>query len=116
MFSANSFGACNPSTDIKENSDSTYTYSKECHLEVGKILKKVSLLEEQIVNLNKQISLKDALILTYDEKTRLWMDTSYKLNDKLLAYESVSSNDKWIMFGLGVGVSILSVWAAGQLR
>jgi len=111
-----SYAACDFATDIKENSNGTYTYSRDCHVEAGKAFKSVSLLGDKIELLEKKLELKDLMITKYEERTQLWMDTSFKLNDKLQTYEQVNSQDKWISFGLGVGLTILSVWAAGQIN
>lgn len=115
LFPSLSYAACDFSSDVKENQDGTYTYSKECHIEVGKNFKKISLLNEKIDLLEKKIELKDLVITKQEERIQLWMDTSIKLNEKLQTYESTKSADKWISFGLGVGITILSVWAAGQI-
>ena len=103
------YGACDFEKDIRDNGNGTYTYSRDCHIEVGKAVKSVSLLGEKINLLEKQIELKDLQISKYDERTQLWMDTSFKLNDKLMTYEATKKNDFWISFGLGV----LTVVAAG---
>lgn len=110
------FAMCDWKNDIKENSNGTYTYSRDCHDEVGKTLRVNGLLGAKIDLLEKQIELKDLQISKYDERTQLWMNTSNELNEKLIKYQSVTTTDKWVSFGLGVAVTVLSVWAAGQLN
>ena len=113
--SVRGYAACDFSTDIKENSNGTYPYSRDCHIEVGKAVKSVSLLGEKIELLEKKIELKDLQISKYDERTQLWMDTSFKLNDKLMTYEATKKNDFWISFGLGVLTVIAAGYAVNQV-
>lgn len=115
LMTSNSFAFCDWEKDIKENSNGSYTYSPGCHAEVGKTLRVNGLLGAKIDLLEKQIELKDLQISKYDERTQLWMNTSNELNEKLIKYQSITTTDKWVAFGLGIGVTILSVWAAGQL-
>jgi len=110
------FAACDFANDIKANPDNTYTYTKDCHIEVGKRVKKLGITEQQVVELEKVIELKDLALVKQKERADLWMDTSMKINDKLQSYESAARSSDWIHFGLGVGVTILSAWAVGQLK
>ena len=114
-ISSQAFALCDFKNDIKENQDGSYTYTRSCHVEAGKAFGKVSLLEDRISLLEKKIELKDLTIDRYDKRTELWIDTSFELNDKLQKYENLKSQDRWVSFGLGIGVAILSVWAAGQI-
>ena len=75
------YAGCDWTTDIKENSNGTFTYTRDCHVEAGRNYKSVSLLGEKIELLEKKIELKDLQISKYDERTQLWMVTSFKLND-----------------------------------
>jgi hypothetical protein len=111
-----SFAACDFAKDIKENQDGSYTYTRDCHIEVGKRVKKLILVEEQIVELEKTIELKDLALVKQKERADMWMNTSFTLNDKLQKYDAAASTDKTLHFIIGVGVTVLSVWAAGQLR
>jgi hypothetical protein len=108
--------ACDFAVDIKANTDGTYTYSRDCHIEVGKRVKKLELTEQRADELEKTIELKDLALVRQKERADLWMDTSVKVNDKLQSYESAAKSSDWLHFGLGVAVTVLSVWAAGQLR
>lgn len=107
--------SCDWSKDIKENPNGTFTYTRECHIEVGKNFRSVSLLNEKVDLLEKKIDLKDLQISRFEERTQLWMDTSFRLNDKLMAYEASKKNDFWISFGLGVLTVIAAGYAVKQV-
>lgn len=111
----NSIAACDFSKDIKENLDGTYIYTRECHIEVGKRVKKLLLLDEQIVELEKTIELKDLALSKQKERADLWMNTSMQATEKLRLYDSTVGKENTLYFVFGIGVTILSVWAAGQL-
>ncbi len=107
---------CNFATDIKAMPDGSYSYSRDCHVEVGKRVKKLVIVEQQVVELEKTIELKDLALSKETERASLWMDTSYKLQDKLMSYQSASKASDRLYFITGVLVTVASVWAAGQLR
>lgn len=111
----NANASCDFSKDIKENSDGTYTYTRDCHIEVGKRVKKLALLDEQVAELEKTIELKDLALSKQKERADLWMNTSVQVTDKLRSYDSIAGKENTLYFVLGVGVTVLSVWAAGQL-
>lgn len=115
LSSARGYAGCDWSADIKENSNGTFTYTRDCHLEAGRNYRSVSLLNEKIDLLEKKIEFKDLQISKYDERTQLWMDTSFKLNDKLMTYEATKKNDFWISFGLGVLTVIAAGYAVKQV-
>lgn len=115
VFGQSANAECDFSVDIKENVNNTYTYSKECHIQAGKAVKLVPLLEEKIDNLEKKIELKDLLISKQEERASLWMDTALKLNDKIQAYEKINATERWTYLILGAGAVAVSVWAAGQI-
>lgn len=114
LFSQNCF-SCDFANDIRVNQDGTYTYSKECHIEVGKRIKKLTLIEAQVVELERTIELKDLALSKEKQRADAWMDTSFQINDKLQKYDAISSKSNAVYFGLGLATAILSVWAAGQL-
>ena len=108
------FAQCDYAVDIKKV-EGGYLYTESCHIEVGKKVRGYSLLEKQVGELEKTIELKDLALTKERERTQLWTDTSMKMSEKLAAYEMTNITSNWIHFGLGVGVTVLSVWAAGQL-
>lgn len=106
---------CDFAKDIKDNQDGTYTYTRDCHIEVGKRIKKLDLATQQIDELNKTIELKDLALVKQKERADLWMNTSLQMSDKLQSYDKTNSFNQWLYFGLGVAATALSVWGAGQL-
>ena len=91
-FSFNTF-ACNFSKDITRNANGSYTYSKECHIEVGKRLQANELRKEQVEKLQKTIELKDLLVVKTEERVELWRDTSFKLEDRINTIDRVRQNN-----------------------
>jgi hypothetical protein len=115
MCFATSVFACNPK-QIKEQSDGSFSYPLDCHLEFGRLVKNEKEREKQIEHLNKSIELKDLAIDVSNERIELWQKTAYKMEDRLLKYESSSEKMRWIYFGLGVIVMGAAVNGAGKLR
>jgi hypothetical protein len=116
LFTSLAYASCDFSKDIRSNPDGSFTYSRACHIEAGKAINSVSIMEERILGLEKKLELKDLMITRYDDRAQLWMDTSFKLNDRLQTYESLKATDRWTSFGLGVIMTVVSVWAAGQIN
>lgn len=108
--------SCNWSEDVKKNQDGSFSYSRGCHLEVGASLEELDLRRRQVDELKKSVELKDLAISYSEQRTQLWIDSSTKMNERLNQYEATRSNSGWIYFGVGVAVTVLSVWAAGQLK
>lgn len=115
ILPATSLATCDYSLDVKQNSDGSYTYSRECHAETGKNVKRVSLLGEKIDLLEQKMVLKDSQLFKHQERAELWMETANKINDKLITYENSKAKDGWIQFALGMTLAFASVWGAGQL-
>lgn len=116
VFLAQSAWACDFSQDITKNQDGSYTYTKDCHEEVGVKVKRLELKEKQVKKLNEALDLKDMAITKSHERIDLWMNTTYKLEDRVNTIEAIKERNKWIYFGLGIIVTGAAVWGAGQLR
>ena len=110
------YAECNLKTDIVKNPNGSRTYSEECHLLMGDWKKDLEKAEQEIVKLEQAIKLKDLAIVDYEKRVDLWRDTSFNLESKLTTIERFQTTDRWIMFGMGVATTVLSVWAAGQLK
>lgn len=109
-----SFADCDWST-IKNNTDGTYIYSKECHIEVGKVLEERDRLVSDKENLNKALELKDLALETSFKRVELWKDYSYRTEDRLISYEKGKKYSDWAFFGLGIATVLASGWALGQV-
>lgn len=113
VFSSSALG-CDFSKDIQPNPDGSYTYSRGCHIEVGKRVKKLSLMEQQVSELEKTIELKDIALSKQKQRADEWMDSSLVLNEKLQAYNYTTQKSNTLHFILGAATVILSAWAVGQ--
>ena len=116
LFTINSFAACDFSTGITKLPNGNFEYTKECHLSVGVMVKNLEDREAQVTALNKTIELKDLAIDMQEKRSALWMDTSFKLETKLNDIQRYNDTSNILHFALGVAVTGLSVWAAGQLK
>jgi hypothetical protein len=92
-----------------------YLYSTDCHKKVGKLQEDLKDREEQVAKLEKTIELKDLAIVTQERRVQLWMDTSFKLEDRVNTMDRLKSSNQLLYFGLGVLTTSLAVWGAGQL-
>ena len=136
LLNQTALAACNWKTGIKELPNGNYSYSRECHGEVGiigKALKNtkeaLEARKEETVALREQISeletisektgkaleLKDLALNKSDEIALKWRDETYNQHTRLLKQQSLSRTNRWIYFGGGILAGFLSVWAAGQL-
>lgn len=116
IFGSTAYADCDFSTGIHSNADGSFNYSKECHLKVGQISKELDSANGQIGDYKKAIELKDLALTKANERADLWMNTSLKLEKNLQDVDSLRSANEKLYFGLGIAATVLSVWAAGQLR
>lgn len=101
---------------IKVNADGSRTYPLDLHLCVGQLVKQVPLLQQEIVDLNKTITLDQLALKDEQTRTQLWLDTSLKLTDQVNKYESLKSSNNLLYYGLGVATIVLSAWVVGQVK
>ena len=113
--------SCDFKTIQKKGSE--YAYSEVCHKEVGRIVRKTKELEKanlermkQVEKLIKSIYNKDTALDIADQRIMNWRNESYKQHNRLLKQQKLSKYNDWAYFGSGIALTILSVWAAGQLR
>lgn len=116
MISNVALAECNWKTDIETLPDGRRAYSTECHIKVGEMKRDLETANQQVVVLTKAIELKDLAYAKSNERLELWMNTTYKLEDRLNKIDSLQAKNSWLMFGLGVVVTSAAVWGAGQLR
>lgn len=102
------FGICVPSRDIKPVGD-LYHYTGDCHIEVGKEIKKA---QER----KKIIELKDLAIEVQIKRADKWEKTATDLENKLDKIEELNKEKQWLYFGLGILLMGAATYGAGQLR
>jgi L-lactate utilization protein LutB len=105
---------CNFQIDIVKNADGTRTYSKECHVAVGEMKQDLEIEVQKTDKLNKALNLKDLVIEKADQRADLWMNTAFKLEDRINKIDDMQSTNKWIAFGLGVVVTFGATYLATQ--
>lgn len=97
---------------VVSNPDGTYTYSKELHICVGTMKQQNSNYVLAISDLKKSITLKDLALQQSDQRTQLWMDTSFKMEQREESIDSLRKKSDWLYFGLGaltiIGAGILA--------
>jgi len=123
LVSHSALASCNFNTDIVKVDTNTYHYTKECHIEVGKIKntkeeleKAVDERKKQVEKLNESIKLKDLALDVADKRIMNWRDESYKQHERLIKQQQLSKYNDWLYFGGGIALTVLSVWAAGQIK
>lgn len=116
MFSNVAFAECDFSTGISRNDNGSYTYTKECHVKVGEMKRDLSIATEQNEKLTKALDLKDLAITKSDQRADLWMQTSFKLEDRINTIDSMRQSNQYIAFGLGVLTMFAASYAASQLN
>lgn len=116
IFSTTVQAECDPAKDIRKLDAQTYAYSVGCHIFVGETIEELGRLKTQNKSLYASIDFYQQALAKSEQRTQLWMDTTFKTQDQLNKFQSASELDGWVKFGLGVGVTVLSVWASGQLR
>lgn len=114
LFSNGAFADCDWSK-IQKNNDSTYTYSRELNLCVGEMKQDLEISKQQNEKYLKAITLKDLTITKADKRADLWMQTSFKLEDRIQTIDKMQSTNKWLYFGLGVVTMFAATYAAGQV-
>lgn len=114
-FASNSCADCDFSKDIQKNADGSYTYTRECHLDVGNTYKALEKRVLQVGKLEEALELKDLALIKSHERMDLWRNTTYKLEDRVNSMEEFKKRNEWLYFGLGIVVTGLAVWGAGQL-
>jgi len=114
LFCTPVWGECDW-TQIKKNSDNTYTYSEPLHLCVGQLVQDNKIKIQQLSDLTQAISLKDLAIKDADQKAALWMNTSAQLEDRVQKLDSMEKHNEWLYFGLGVATTFLAGYMAAKI-
>lgn len=116
LLSSNfAYAECDFSKDLKRT-EQGYLYTAECHKEVGKMFTELTQRDDQVEKLNKTIELKDLALTQSNGRVEMWRDTTFKLEDRVNTIERMKDKNKVIWFILGIGMTSLAVWGAGQLK
>lgn len=110
------FADCDYSKDIQKNADGSYNYTKDCHLDVGKKVNALDKREQQVQLLEKTIELKDLALDKSYERIENFRESTYKLEDRVNAMEEMKKNNEILYFVLGIVVTGVAVYGAGQLH
>lgn len=100
---------------IKDNGDGTYTYTKELHICVGIMKKDLEASTAQVESYSKAIELKDLALTKANERITMWQTDTFALQDRMATIDSLESKNKIIYIGLGILITGVAVWGAGQL-
>ena len=116
-ISAPAYAGCDFATIQKTQGG--YLYSAECHVQVGVLVESNRLLTQEVAEL-RQGAEKLQLAYNYLNTDRdQWRDSALKVGEKFDRYQGLSSTQNSIFLGLGVAggiaLTVLSVWAAGEL-
>jgi hypothetical protein len=114
LFANVAFADCDYSKIVK-NQDGTYTYSKELHICVGQMRQDLESVTAQLGEYKKAIELKDLALTKANENADIWMNASFKLQDRMSAIDDLKSKNQTLMFVAGVIFTSLAVWGAGHL-
>ena len=106
--------SCNWKTDVikKEN---YYAYSKGCHKEVGKALVDLDDYKIQEEKLRETIKLKDLALDTADKRIMGWREETYNQHSILESHAKMRRYENYLYFSGGIALTVLSIWAAGQI-
>lgn len=114
LLSTSAMADCDYSKIVK-NVDGSYTYSKELHICVGEMKRDLDAATVQLGEYKKVIELKDLALTKANERADLWMNTSFKLQDRMNTIDELKSKNQYLAFGLGIVLTSLAVYGAGQL-
>ena len=127
--------ACDWKTGITKLPNGNYSYSKECHGEVGIIGKALKSTKEALEErkkeseelraevkelsaangkIKKSLELKDLALQRSDEIALKWRDETYNQHERLLKQQRYQKTNNWLYFGGGILAGFLSVYAAGS--
>lgn len=115
LISSVSFADCDFSTGITKTDHNTYEYSKDCHIAVGQMKVDLGVAKQQLVDYKAALDLKDTALDKATQRANMWMDTSFKLEDRNQSIENAVKTNQWLYFGLGVVVTGFAVYGAAKL-
>ena len=102
--------ACQWST-ITRNEDGSYRYPRLCHIEVGKSLTKLDLLEEKVSLLEKKLSYTEDIVKLERTRSDMWVATAQDLDKQVNKLEK----ERYLYAIGGAVVTILTIYLTGVL-
>lgn len=96
--------------------DGGYLYTKELHLCVGEMKQNYEIEVQKTVKLTEALTFKDLALQKSNERTELWMQTSFKLEDRINTIDSLRGMNSTLYFTLGILTMFAATYAAGQVR
>lgn len=115
MVNQSVFASCNPK-DIKEQTNGTFIYPADCHVDYGRLRQNEEARKKQVEHLKESIKLKDLALDYSNRRIETWQNATYKVEDRLIKLERNNNKLNWFYFGLGIAVMGGAVWGAGKLR
>ena len=116
LSSTSAYAECDFATGIEKLPDGRYAYSVSCHKAVGKLVADAKDHQEELAQKDIQIKNLGVQMDTQEKRAQLWMDTSFKLEDRVNQMEALRSTNQWIYFGIGMVTTGIAVWGAGHLK
>lgn len=124
LFSSYSFGLTTTTSDgtvcdwskVVQNTDGTYTYSKELNLCVGKTVQDGQTKDLKIADLYKAVDSYQKTIATDEQRIQNAMEALSRISARVEKSEDLQSKNDLLHVGLGAALTALAVWGAGQLR
>ena len=98
-----------------EKKDNVYLYTPELHKCVGALVEKEKLYKQETEALNKSLELKDLAIKKVEDRSEMWREKTFILEDKYNQQQKYKDYRDWVFFGVGVLATGMSVWLAGQV-
>jgi len=92
-----------------------YLYTKDLHLCVGEMKQDLEIAQKQNEKFVKALDLKDLAISKADQRADMWMNTSFKLEDRVNTIQDMQKTNQWVYFGLGVLSVFVAGYAANQM-
>lgn len=96
--------------------DGGYLYTKELHLCVGEMKQDLEIEQKRTVKLSEALTLKDTALDRANQRADLWMQTSFKLEDRVNTIDELRSRNQYLYFGLGMLTMFAATYAAGQIN
>jgi len=115
LFSNIAFAdSCDWST-IKKLPDGGFEYSAQLNLCVGALVQQAPTQTQQLSDLTQALSLKNAALLTSDQRTEMWIKNAQDSQDRLSKISADQKTNEWLFFGLGVATTFLAGYMASRL-